>query len=45
MHYLSFRSFAGLVLALPMVVSFEVETRDSDVFNYIDPLIGTINGG
>jgi len=40
-----FKSLIGLALALPVVVGSTAEKRDFDVFNYINPLIGTTNGG
>ncbi|TVY80445.1 putative secreted glycosidase [Lachnellula suecica] len=36
---------AGLALALPVAAASTVDKRDFDVFDYVDPLIGTINGG
>ena len=34
-----------LALASQVVIGLEVEERDFDVFQYVDPLIGTANGG
>lgn len=34
-----------LALTLPHVFGLPAEKRDFDVFNYINPLIGTDNGG
>ena len=45
MSYLNFKSLARLALALPVVIGSPAEKRDFDVFNYINPLIGTTNGG
>jgi hypothetical protein len=38
------KSLVGLALNLPLVLG-SAEKRDFDVFDYVDPLIGTINGG
>ena len=45
MHDFNFKTLAGLALALPLVFGLPAEKRDFDVFNYINPLIGTTNGG
>ncbi|TVY87384.1 putative secreted glycosidase, partial [Lachnellula willkommii] len=39
------KSLTGFALALPLVFGLPAEKRDFDVFNYINPLIGTDNGG
>ncbi|KAH9219256.1 glycosyl hydrolase family 92-domain-containing protein [Leptodontidium sp. 2 PMI_412] len=44
MYQLSFQSVVGLS-ALSAVVDAEVGKRAFDVFDFVDPLIGTINGG
>jgi len=44
MRQSGFRSIVGLV-ALSAVVEASNEKRAFDVFNFVDPLIGTINGG
>ncbi len=49
MRYVNLQSLAG-VLSIQTVLSsgvasFEAEKRDFDVFDYVNPLIGTINGG
>jgi hypothetical protein len=38
------KSLVGLALNLPIVLG-SAEKRDFNVFDYVDPLIGTINGG
>ena len=49
MRYVNLQSLAE-VLSIQAVLysgvaSFEAEKRDFDVFDYVNPLIGTINGG
>lgn len=39
------KALSTLALAGQVVIGLEVEKRDFDVFEYIDPLIGTANGG
>jgi hypothetical protein len=39
------KSLSTLALASQVVIGLEVEKRDFDVFKYVDPLIGTANGG
>jgi hypothetical protein len=39
------KSLSTLALAGQVVIGLEVEKRNFDVFDYIDPLIGTANGG
>ena len=38
-------SLSTLAVAGQVVIGLEVEKRNFDVFEYIDPLIGTANGG
>ncbi|TVY40664.1 putative secreted glycosidase [Lachnellula occidentalis] len=45
MYNFNVKSLTGLALALPLVFGSPAEKRDFDVFNYINPLIGTVNGG
>jgi hypothetical protein len=49
MRYFNVQSLAGALSIQTIlssgVASLEAEKRDFDVFNYVDPLIGTINGG
>ena len=39
------KSLGALALASQVVIGLEVEKRDFDVFQYVDPLIGTADGG
>lgn len=39
------KSLSALALANQLVIGLEVEKRGFDVFQYVDPLIGTANGG
>jgi predicted alternative tryptophan synthase beta-subunit len=39
------KSLSTLALASQVVIGLEVEKRAFDVFQYVDPLIGTANGG
>ena len=39
------KSLSTLALASQVVIGLEVEKREFDVFQYVDPLIGTANGG
>ena len=39
------KSLSTLALAGQAVIGLEVEKREFDVFQYVDPLIGTANGG
>lgn len=45
MFIFSFKPLAGLALAQAVVSGSTTEKRDFDVFDYINPLIGTNNGG
>ena len=44
MRQSGFRPIVGLI-ALSVVVEAVIERRAFDVFDFVDPLIGTINGG
>lgn len=44
MYNFNRKSLARLALSLPFVLG-SAEKRDFNVFDYVDPLIGTINGG
>lgn len=45
MKFLNPKSLSRLALAAQVVVSLDVGKADFDVFDYVDPLIGTANGG
>ena len=45
MRLFNIKNLGKLALASQVVVGLEVEKRAFDVFQYIDPLIGTSEGG
>jgi hypothetical protein len=45
MRWFSPNSLSSLALAAQVVAGLEVEKRGFDVLKYVDPLIGTSNGG
>lgn len=45
MKFLNPKSLSRLALVAQVVVSLDVGKADFDVFDYVDPLIGTANGG
>ena len=45
MHLFNRKALSALVLSGQAVIGLQVEKREFDVFQYIDPLIGTANGG
>lgn len=45
MNSFKWKALAGLLHVLSTVGSSKTEKRDFDVFEYVDPLIGTDSGG